>query len=86
MFDNLIKDLKNHLKINDFTQIITDFEKICDEIKSSGNILFAQEADGVLPVYLLRVFANIDTAINDVTNEAKKKMNTNNSKALTKIK
>lgn len=50
VFDGIIKDLKNHLKISDFTQIITDFERLAEEIKIHGDILFSQGADGILPL------------------------------------
>jgi hypothetical protein len=85
VFDGIIKNLKNHLKISDFTQIITDFEALADELKVNGDILFGQ-ANGVLPLLMVRTFAHIDKAMNEVTPEQKKKMNSNNSKALTKLK
>lgn len=86
VFDNIIKDLKNHLKINDFSSIHTDFEKITEELKASGDILFGPGSNSTLPIIIVRTFAHIDKAINDVTNEQKKKLSKNSSQALTKLK
>lgn len=38
--NNIIKDLKNHLKINDFSMLMDDFDKLTDEIAKSGSIIF----------------------------------------------
>ncbi|MFS8160334.1 MAG: hypothetical protein ACMG6E_09040, partial [Candidatus Roizmanbacteria bacterium] len=45
-----------------------------------------KQTNGVLPLLIVRTFAHIDKAMNDVTPEQKKKMNSNNGKALTKLK
>ncbi len=69
VFDKITAGLKNHLNINDFSQIIEDFEKYAEEIKNSSHLLFAGAVDGVLPLYIIRTFAHIDKALNEVTSE-----------------
>lgn len=65
----VIKDLKNHLKINDFGTIIEDFDKLTEEITRSGSIIFESKDDEILPLYIVRAFAHIENSINDLTAE-----------------
>ena len=74
---NLIySDLKNHLKINDFGQIMTDFERLTSEIQKSldnvgGVIVF--EAGEKLPNSVIRAFVKIEDAINESNQAVKDK-------------
>jgi hypothetical protein len=86
-FNAIIKELNNHIKISDFTQIQSDFDKIVDEVQNFGELLFGPTMrDDILPLALVRIFAKIDISISDVTAEKKKKFNANNSKSYNKLK
>ena len=83
----VIKDLTNHVKINDFSSLQTDFDKFSSEIEKSSNMLYEESGkDGLLPNYILRTFLKLDDAINEVTNEQKKKFSKTNSMAYNKLK
>lgn len=84
--NNIIKDIKNHLKINDFGAIMEDFDKMTDEIKRSGDMIFEGGNEDILPVWMLRTFAHIENAINNLTAEQKKKLNKTNLQAYNKLK
>jgi hypothetical protein len=70
----LFSDLKNHLKINDFGMIMTDFERLTEEIQRAldgiGNTVEMEPGDK-LPNAVLRAFIKIEDAINE-TNQAVK--------------
>lgn len=65
----ILKDLNNHLKINDFVSISADFDKLTEEIGRVGNVVLEKGKDDILPTYVLRSFIKIEDAINNVTNE-----------------
>ena len=78
-----MSDLKNHLKINDFGSIMTDFETLTNEIDKSaqnvgGSVDF--EPNDVLPNPIIRAFVKIEDSINEA-NEAIKAKKTTLSKA-----
>ena len=77
--------MRNHLKINDFTAIQTDFDKFAEEIKQNGDLLFGGDTKS-LTANIIRNFAYIENAINDIQPEVKSKMNKNNSQSYTKLK
>lgn len=90
---NLIfSDLKNHLKINDFGQIMTDFERLTTEIQRSldnigGVIVF--EAGEKMPNNVIRAFIKIEDAINESNQAVKDKkltLSKQNSVSLNKLK
>lgn len=82
----MIKDIKNHIKINDFSSLLTDFEKLSETIDKSSHFLWENQREEILPLFILRAIAHIDNSINDVTNEQKKKFSQNTSKAYNKLK
>lgn len=67
--DNIIKDTKNHVKINDFSSLQTDFDKLTEEIVRSAHLVFEEGKDGILPTYIVRTLVHIEDAINNVTSE-----------------
>jgi translation initiation factor 3 subunit C len=69
VINNIIKDLKNRLKINDYGQIMEDFDKLTEEIERSGSLVFESGNDDILPLYIKRIFAHIENSINDLTAE-----------------
>mmetsp|Transcript_15165 Transcript_15165/g.14754 ORF Transcript_15165/g.14754 Transcript_15165/m.14754 type:complete len:291 (-) Transcript_15165:2106-2978(-) len=85
LFDKIVRDLKNHLKISDFSSILSDFEKITEEIQNSSQVLFEAGSEE-LPLFILRNLAHIDNSINNVTSDDKKKMSKNNSQSYNKLK
>lgn len=66
---NIQKDLKNHLKINDFSSLLTDFDNLTEEIVRSSNMIFEDKKDDILPHYILKNFMEIEDAINEITPE-----------------
>ena len=61
--------MKNHIKIGDFSNLLTDFEKLTDTIDKSSQFLFGNKKEEILPVYLVRTLAHIENSINEVTND-----------------
>ena len=65
----LIKDINNHLRINDFSMLMTDFDKFCEEIEKDEDqnrgLIYTKGADGVLPLNLLRLLVKIENAITE---------------------
>jgi hypothetical protein len=77
--NQLLSDLKNHLKINDFGSIMTDFEKLTDEIeKSSSGVGGAVEfeAGDKLPNSVIRAFVKIEDCIIETAEATKSKKST----------
>ncbi len=77
--NQLMADLKNHIKINDFGQIMTDFERLTEEIDKAangGDTAIALLPGDVLPNYVIRALIKIEDCINDTQDAIKaKKMN-----------
>jgi hypothetical protein len=63
-----LKDLKNHININDFGAVQADFDRITEEITRTGSTIL-QGKDEILPNFILRAYLSIDDCINDVTPE-----------------
>ena len=89
----MIKDINNHLRINDFSQLMTDFDKFCEEIEKDEDqnrgIIYTKGNDGVLPLNLLRLLVKIENAITETQQQVKdKKLNLNktNSVQMNKLK
>ena len=90
---NLIfSDLKNHLKINDFGMIMSDFERLSEEIQRSVDGITNTveiEAGDKLPNYVIRAFIKIEDAINESNHAVKDKkltLSKQNSMSLNKLK
>ena len=76
--DSLFSDLKNHLKINDFGSILTDFERISEEVEKSvsgAGGVFEIAANEVLPITVIRAYVKIEDCINETTQASKEKKN-----------
>jgi len=94
VINQVIKDVNNHIKISDFSSLMTDFERFTEELQkdqdmNAGNIYEKGGKEGVLPIQYLRVLVKIEDAINEAQQSAKdKKMNLNktNSVSLNKLK
>lgn len=90
----ILKDVNNHLKINDFSALQQDFESYSAELQKDydqqrGMIYQKALGDGVLPIQYLRVLVKMENAINETSQSVKdKKVNLNktNSVALNKLK
>lgn len=88
---NMFSDLKNHLKINDFGQILADFEKISEEIDKSvsGMGAITLEAGDVLPREVVRALVKIEDSINETvqaTKDKKVNLSKQNSVSFNKLK
>jgi len=69
VINNVVKDINNHLKINDFSSLMGDFERFCSEIEkdqiTGQEIIYTKGNEGILPIHLLRVLVKIEDAINE---------------------
>ena len=74
--------IKNKLKIQDYVGTMSEYEELIKQIAKSENVI---QVEG-LPVFCARTFVRLEDAINSITKEAQKKMNTNNAKSFTKLK
>jgi translation initiation factor 3 subunit C len=74
--------IKNKLKILDYIGTVNEYEELLKQIAKSENVIHAEG----LPVFCARTFVRLEDAVNSVTKEAQKKMNTNNAKSFTKLK
>lgn len=90
--NQLFADLKNHLKINDFGAIMSDFERLSEEVqKSVDGISTAVELlpGDVLPNIIIRAFVKIEDAINETAQQTKEKkltLSKQNSVSFNKLK
>ena len=88
----MLADFKNHLKINDFGSLLTDFERLSEEVDKSlaGNAaLIDLEQGDILPNVVVRAFVKIEDAINESTQATKEKkltLSKQNSMSLNKLK
>jgi hypothetical protein len=90
--NSMLADLKNHLKINDFGSILTDFERLSEEVDKALNgapgFVDLEKGD-ILPTPILRAFIKIEDTINETVQATKdKKMNLSkqNSVSFNKLK
>lgn len=67
--------MKNHIKIDDFVSLQTDFESIVSEMEKCVGSVFATDKFQTLPPWVLKQFIALEDCINEVTPEQKKKMN-----------
>jgi len=88
----MMADLKNHLKINDFGSLLSDFERLSEEVDKSLNgnaALIDLEKGDILPNVVARAFVKIEDAINESTQATKEKkvtLSKQNSMSLNKLK
>ncbi|XP_077481836.1 eukaryotic translation initiation factor 3 subunit C [Stigmatopora argus] len=81
---NLIKTIRNAMKIRDMAKCLEEFEQLCRAFLKSKNIV---DREGVPPFYI-RLLADLEDYLNQLweDKEGKKKMNKNNAKALSTLR
>ncbi|XP_017550627.1 eukaryotic translation initiation factor 3 subunit C isoform X5 [Pygocentrus nattereri] len=81
---NLIKTIRNAMKIRDMAKCLEEFEQLCRAFLKSKAIV---DKEGVPPFYI-RLLADLEDYLNQLweDKEGKKKMNKNNAKALSSLR
>uniref|UniRef100_A0A8C7JJJ4 Eukaryotic translation initiation factor 3 subunit C n=1 Tax=Oncorhynchus kisutch TaxID=8019 RepID=A0A8C7JJJ4_ONCKI len=81
---NLIKTIRNAMKIRDMSKCLEEFEQLCRAFLKSKTIV---DKEGVPPFYI-RLLADLEDYLNQLweDKEGKKKMNKNNAKALSTLR
>ena len=75
-------NIKNKLKIQDFVSVLDHFEEMNKQLSKVQNIV---AAEGV-PTAYVRTLVRLEEEVASITREQQKRMNTNNSKSLNKLK
>uniref|UniRef100_A0AAY4DKL7 Eukaryotic translation initiation factor 3 subunit C n=1 Tax=Denticeps clupeoides TaxID=299321 RepID=A0AAY4DKL7_9TELE len=81
---NLIKTIRNAMKIRDMSKCLEEFEQLCRAFLKSKTIV---DKEGV-PQFYIRLLADLEDYLNQLweDKEGKKKMNKNNAKALSTLR
>ncbi|XP_051530932.1 eukaryotic translation initiation factor 3 subunit C-like isoform X2 [Myxocyprinus asiaticus] len=81
---NLIKTIRNAMKIRDMSKCLEEFEQLCRAFLKSKTIV---DKEGV-PQFYIRLLADLEEYVNQLweDKEGKKKMNKNNAKALSTLR
>ncbi|XP_077959743.1 eukaryotic translation initiation factor 3 subunit C isoform X11 [Gasterosteus aculeatus] len=81
---NLIKTIRNAMKIRDMAKCLEEFEQLCRAFLKSKTIV---DKEGV-PSFYIRLLADLEDYLNQVweDKEGKKKMNKHNAKALSTLR
>ncbi|XP_056325223.1 eukaryotic translation initiation factor 3 subunit C isoform X2 [Danio aesculapii] len=81
---NLIKTIRNAMKIRDISKCLEEFEQLCRAFVKSKTIV---DKEGV-PKFYIRLLADLEDYLNQLweDKEGKKKMNKNNAKALSTLR
>ncbi|KAA0725445.1 Eukaryotic translation initiation factor 3 subunit C [Triplophysa tibetana] len=81
---NLIKTIRNAMKIRDISKCLEEFEQLCRSFLKSKTIM---DKEGV-PQFYIRLLADLEDYLNQLweDKEGKKKMNKNNAKALSTLR
>ncbi|XP_055031424.1 eukaryotic translation initiation factor 3 subunit C isoform X2 [Misgurnus anguillicaudatus] len=81
---NLIKTIRNAMKIRDMSKCLEEFEQLCRAFNKSKTIV---DKEGV-PQFYVRLLADLEDYLNQLweDKEGKKKMNKNNAKALSTLR
>uniref|UniRef100_A0A8C1GZ44 Eukaryotic translation initiation factor 3 subunit C n=1 Tax=Cyprinus carpio TaxID=7962 RepID=A0A8C1GZ44_CYPCA len=81
---NLIKTIRNAMKIRDMAKCLEEFEQLCRAFLKSKTIM---DKEGV-PQFYIRLLADLEDYLNQLweDKEGKKKMNKNNAKALSTLR
>jgi len=87
-FDELkdvIKHLKNHKKIKDMANVLTDFEALGKAYDKAKKVV---EKEGVIPRFYVRCLVELEDFVNECweDREARKQMSKNNAKGLTTLR
>ena len=86
LINGILKDLKNHTNINDFSSIQVDFDKLTSEIGKESSAIFKTSNKDILPNFILRALISIEDSIVDLTADQKKKLNKINLQSFNKLK
>jgi len=83
----LIKQIKNHRKIKDFTKMLTAFENLVKAFAKAKPVVDKEEA-GVTPRFYIRCLVEMSDLVDECWDdkEFKKKMNKDNAKSLTTLR
>uniref|UniRef100_A0A8C8JZJ0 Eukaryotic translation initiation factor 3 subunit C n=1 Tax=Oncorhynchus tshawytscha TaxID=74940 RepID=A0A8C8JZJ0_ONCTS len=81
---NLIKTIRNAMKIRDMSKCLEEFEQLCRAFLKSKTIV---DKEGMPPFYI-RLLSDLEDFLNQLweDKEGKKKMNKNNAKALSTLR
>ncbi|XP_077303430.1 eukaryotic translation initiation factor 3 subunit C isoform X2 [Lithobates pipiens] len=81
---NIIKTIRNAMKIRDMTKCLEEFEQLGKAYMKSKNII---DKEGV-PRFYIRLLSDLEDYLNELweDKEGKKKMNKNNAKALSTLR
>uniref|UniRef100_A0A8C5BF97 Eukaryotic translation initiation factor 3 subunit C n=1 Tax=Gadus morhua TaxID=8049 RepID=A0A8C5BF97_GADMO len=81
---NLIKTIRNAMKIRDMAKCLEEFDQLCRAFLKSKTIV---DKEGVPPFYI-RLLADLEDYLNQLweDKEGKKKMNKNNAKSLSSLR
>ncbi|XP_016113614.1 eukaryotic translation initiation factor 3 subunit C-like isoform X2 [Sinocyclocheilus grahami] len=81
---NIIKTIRNAMKIRDMSKCLEEFEQLCRAFLKSKTIM---DKEGV-PQFYVRLLADLEDYLNQLweDKEGKKKMNKNNAKALSTLR
>ena len=63
----VFEKMKNHIKIDDFTQLQTDFDDMQSEIEKCAGQVFATDKLQTLPGWVLKGFVALEDCINDIS-------------------
>ena len=77
-FNVVYKDLKNHVKINDFSALLDDFANLNKELDKSKQLV---EKEGIPMIYIKGLVA-LENAVNDVDKKALSSLQTKSWNAL----
>lgn len=81
-FNAVVKNIKNHLKNNDYSSLMDDFDKFIEEIVKLERVVGEKDAEPIV----MRNLARFEESITSITPEMKKKLNKNNSQGFNKLK
>lgn len=76
------KQIKQHLRIKDFVQLLSDFMELNQQLGKAQNIV---DKEGV-PVFYIRALVRLEDVVNETTKEEHKKMSRNNAQSFNKLK
>jgi translation initiation factor 3 subunit C len=80
--NQIIKQIKNHINITDFTALLTDFENLNKEKQKAKQII---ENEG-MPKFYYKGLALLEDSLAEITKEAQKKFNKQNNRAFNTLK
>lgn len=82
---NLLKQLKNHKKIKDFTQVLTEFENLGKAFSKAKSVI---EKEGSIPQFYIRGLADLEDFVKEnwEDSEGRKKLNKGNARSLATLR